>query len=539
MISLNQLGKSHGARTLFADVSLQLNQGSRYGVVGANGSGKSTLLRIIAGQEEASEGSASIPKNTRIGVLEQDHFQYENERIIDVVMMGNAELWAAMVEKEELLANAHDHFDADRYTVLEDIILGQDGYGLEARAGEILEGLMIPTELHEEPLSTLSGGFKLRVLLAQTLASKPEVLLLDEPTNHLDIVSIAWLETFLREYDGCVLVVSHDRRFLDSISTHILDVDYEKITLYTGNYERFEIEKVAERERMEARIEKQEQEIADKKKFVERFRAKATKARQAQSKLKQIEKIEVEEVPVSSRQYPLFRFQSVRPPGKEVLKAEGIEKSFDEPVLKGVDLTVHRGDRLAIIGPNGVGKSTFLKIMMGELEPDKGEAEWGYETYPGYFSQDHAELHEEPEATLLEWLWTYCPERNEGYVRGKLAEVLFTRDDVFKKLENLSGGEASRLVFSHLNIIEPNVLVLDEPTNHLDLEGIEALVEGLKNYDGTILFVSHDRWFVSQLATRVLELRHEGFDDYRGTYEQYLDHHGADHLNRQHALSQA
>ncbi len=531
MISLNQLGKSHGARTLFADASIQLNPGNRYGVVGANGSGKSTVLRIIAGQEEASTGSVSVPKNARVGVLEQDHFQYEDERIIDVVMMGNAELWQAMVEKEKLLANAHEHFDADRYTELEDIVIGQDGYSLEARAGEILEGLMIPTELHKEPLSTLSGGFKLRVLLAQTLAYEPEILLLDEPTNHLDIVSIAWLENFLKNYDGCVLVVSHDRRFLDAISTHILDVDYEKITLYTGDYGQFEVAKREERERMEARIAKQEQEIASHKAFVDRFRAKATKARQAQSKLKQMEKIVIEEIPQSSRQYPHFRFTACRPPGKEVVSAKGIHKSFDDDlVLNGVDITVHRDDRLAIIGPNGVGKSTFLKILMGQLEPDTGTVEWGYETHPGYFSQDHAELEETPEYSLLDWLWTYCPERNEGFVRGKLAEVLFTRDDVFKKLKNLSGGEAARLVFSHLNILEPNILVLDEPTNHLDLEGIEALVEGLQNYDGTIIFVSHDRWFVSQLATRVLELKHRGFDDYPGTYEQYLAHRGTDHL---------
>ena len=540
MIALNQLSKSHGARTLFSDVSLQLNAGNRYGVVGANGSGKSTILRIIAGEEEATTGKVAIPKDVRIGVLEQDHFQYENERIIDVVMMGNAKLWDAMVEKEKVLANAHDHFDAERYTELEDIVIGQDGYGLEARAGEMLEGLNIPAEVHEEPLSTLSGGYKLRVLLAQTLASQPEILLLDEPTNHLDIVSISWLETLLKNYAGCVLVVSHDRRFLDAISTHIVDVDYERVTLYTGNYAQFEVDKELARERMEARIAKQKEEIAEHKAFIDRFKAKASKARQAQSKVKQMERIEVEELPQSSRQYPLFRFQARRPPGKEVVNLENIHKQFDdEVVLNGVDITVHRDDRLAIIGPNGVGKSTFLKVMLEKLSPDQGTVEWGYETYPGYFSQDHAELEETPEDTIMDWLWTYCRDRNEGFVRGKLAEVLFSRDDVFKKLQDLSGGEASRLVFSHLSLIEPNILVLDEPTNHLDLEGIEALVEGLKSYDGTIIFVSHDRWFVSELATRVLELRPDGFDDYNGTYEQYLAHRGDDHLDVETVLDKA
>ncbi len=532
MITLSQLSKSHGARTLFKDASLQFHSGKKYGIVGANGSGKSTILRIIAGQEEPSSGTVSIPKKARVGVLEQDHYRYEDERIIDVVMMGNRRLWDAMVEKEEILAKAHEHFDADRYTEVEDIILGHDGYGLEARAAEFLEGLNIPAEIHEEPLSVLSGGYKLRVLLAQTLASQPEVLLLDEPTNHLDIVSIAWLESLLRDYEGCVLVVSHDRRFLDALCTHIVDVDYEEVTVYTGNYRAFEAAKELHLEQMEARIAKQEQEIADHKAFIDRFKAKATKARQAQSKVKQMEKIEIEVLPQSSRQYPLFRFSPQRPPGKEVLSVEGIEKSFDDPVLMGVDLTVFRGDRVGLIGPNGIGKSTLLKIIMGELEADAGTVEWGYETYPGYFSQGHEELEESPEQSMLDWLWTYCPDRGGGYVRAKLAEVLFKKDDVFKKLQNLSGGEAARLIFSKLSITEPNVLVLDEPTNHLDLEGIEALLKGLKEYEGTILFVSHDRWFVSELATRIVELTPEGVNDYRGTYEQYLEHLGEDHLGR-------
>ncbi len=531
MITLNNISKSHGATTLFDDVSLQFHAGHRYGVVGANGSGKSTILRIISGEEDPTTGTVSIPKRARIGVLGQDHFEYEDERIIDVVMMGNRRLWDAMVAKEELLANAHNYFDADRYTKLEDIVLGQDGYGLEARAGEILEGLNIPAEVHEQPLSVLSGGFKLRVLLAQTLASKPDILLLDEPTNHLDIVSISWLENLLLGYEGCVFVVSHDRRFLDAVSTDIVDVDYEKITVYTGNYEQFETAKTLHRERMEARIAKQEQEIADHRAFVDRFRAKASKARQAQSKLKQIEKIEIEEIPQSSRQYPTFRFSSCRPSGKEVIAVDGVDKSFDdEQVLKNVEISVHRGDRLAIIGPNGVGKSTLLKIMMEKLVPDAGSVEWGHETHPGYFSQDQAELADTPEQNILDWTWNFCRDRSGGFVRSKLAEVLFSRDDVFKKIEHLSGGESSRLVFAHLSLIEPNVLVIDEPTNHLDLESIQALVEGLKAYDGTVIFVSHDRWFVSELATRVLEITPGGIDDYHGTYTQYLDHRGRDHL---------
>lgn len=540
MITLNNLTKSHGARTLFRDASVQFNPGRRYGIVGANGSGKSTILRILSGEEEASGGSVSIPKRARVGVLEQDHFRYEAERIIDVVMMGNKVLWDAMVEKEKVLANAADYFDADRYAELEDVVLAYDGYSLEAVAGEILEGLNIATAVHEQPLSTLSGGFKLRVLLAKTLASNPDVLLLDEPTNHLDILSIRWLEKFLLNYAGCALVVSHDRRFLDGVCTHIVDVDYERVILYTGNYEAFEKAKVLDREQKEVLISKQEQQVADHQAFIDRFKAKASKARQAQSKVKQLEKIVIEELPQSSRMYPTFKFRSRRPPGKEVIHIEGVSKAYDEKkVLENVSLRMARGDRLAVIGPNGIGKSTLLKIIMGELKADAGKVEWGHETHPGYFSQDHHELEQSDGQSILDWLWAQCSDQGPGFVRGKLAEVLFTRDDVFKKVENLSGGEAARLVFARLNIMEPNVLVLDEPTNHLDLEGIEALSEGLNAYDGTIIFVSHDRWFVSSLATRILEITPYGVEDFSGSYADYLEKCGDDHLDAEAVIEKA
>ncbi len=540
MLTLNNLSKSHGARVLFRDASLQFNSGKRYGIVGANGSGKSTMLRILSGAEEASSGTFSLPKKTRVGVLEQDHFRYEQDRILDVVMMGNKVLWDAMVEKDALLANAHESFDADRYAELEDIVLAFDGYSLESLAGEILEGLNIATAVHDQPLSTLSGGFKLRVLLAQTLASNPDLLLLDEPTNHLDILSIRWLENFLKDFKGCAIVISHDRLFLDGVCTHIVDVDYEQATMYTGNYAKFEEAKILDRERMEANISKQEQQVADLQQFVDRFKAKASKARQAQSKVKQMEKIVIDEVPQSSRRYPNFRFRSRRQPGKQILEAKNIAKSFGErQVLNAVDLIVQRGDRLAIIGPNGIGKSTLLKILMGELAADCGEYEWGYESHIGYFSQDHHELETSSDQSILDWLWSKCSDQGPGYVRGKLAEMLFIRDDVFKKVGNLSGGEAARLVFSHLGVMEPNILVLDEPTNHLDIEGIEGLAEGLKEYDGSIVFVSHDRWFVSEIATRIVEITPQGVVDFHGTYEEYLAKEGADHLDTKAVLEKA
>jgi len=542
MISVSNIGKSYGDRVLFAGGSFQLNAGERYGLVGANGSGKTTLLSILSGDMESTEGSVSLPKRLRLGVLRQDQFLYDDESILGVTLMGNPELWNAMVEKEEILANAETYFDADRFSVLEETVQRYDGYTAEARAATILEGLGIPEAQHRNSIRTLSGGFKLRVLLAQVLASNPDVLLLDEPTNHLDILSIRWLETFLAEFPGPVVVISHDHRFLDNVATHILDVDYQTVTLYHGNYTDFLESKVEERERREKGIASREKEIAQQQKFVDRFKAKASKARQAQSKARMIEKMadSMEELAPSSRRYPTFLFQQQRPSGRDVLTLKGIRKSFGEKeVLHGVDLQVTRGDRLAIMGPNGIGKSTLLKIAMGVLEPDAGTVDWGYETHPGYFAQDHKDQFDTHAGTAEEWIWSFCPEKDLGFVRGRMALMLFSGDDPKKRLTTLSGGEAARLVFSRLLLQRPNVLVLDEPTNHLDLESIEALVEGLQKYDGTLILVSHDRWFVGQLANRVVEVRADTILDYRGTYEEYVHHCGDDHLDADRVILKA
>jgi ATPase subunit of ABC transporter with duplicated ATPase domains len=532
MITISNLAKSFGAQTLFAGVSLQLTQGSRYGLVGANGSGKSTFLRILAGETEPSEGTVSIPRRARVGLLRQDHFEYEDVPILDVVLMGNGELWEAIQAKEAIIARAADHFDAERYAAAEDVVMHYDGYSVEARAAEILEGLGIPRDVHRRPLSTLSGGFKLRVLLAQTLAADPEVLLLDEPTNHLDILSIRWLEKFLQEFEGTAVVISHDHRFLDNVSTDILDVDYETITLYPGDYSSFQAAKRDERERKETEIARREREIADKQAFVDRFRAKASKARQAQSRIKQIERIEIERLPQSSRRWPTFRFRQRRPSGKIALSAHGIAKSFGErEVLKDVSLEVKRGDRLAILGPNGIGKSTLLKILGGRLEPDAGLVEWGYEAHPGWFAQDHREQLGDGKQTAESWLWEASPGEGIGFVRGQLGLVLFSGDEALKPVGKLSGGEAARLVFARLAVEKPNVLVLDEPTNHLDLEAIESLVEGLAAFDGTVILVSHDRWFVREVADRILEIEADGIRDFRGGYDEYVATCGDDHLD--------
>jgi len=534
MISVSNLEKSFGDRVLFADAAFQLNPGERYGIVGANGCGKTTLLNILSGDAEPTKGQVSIPKSLRLGVLRQDQFLYEDQEILEVALMGHPELWEAMVAKEALLANAHVEFDVDRFSELEETVQRLDGYTAEARAATILEGLGLPTEVHRQPLSTLSGGFKLRVLLAQVLAGSPDVLLLDEPTNHLDILSIRWLEKFLHDFEGPVAVISHDHRFLDNVSTGILDVDYQTVTLYYGNYTDFLEQKRENRERKEKEIEGRQKEIAHHQKFVDKFKAKASKARQAQSKAKMIERKveEMEELPGSSRRYPKFQFSPKRPSGKEVLKVSNVRKAFGEKeVIPGVSLQVNRGDRLVIMGPNGIGKSTLLKIMMGDLPADQGGVEWGYETHPGYFAQDHHEQLDDTDRTAEQWLWNFCPGRDRGFVRGHLGMMLFSGDDGEKRLSALSGGEAARLVFSRLALERPNVLVLDEPTNHLDLESIEALVAALQSYDGTLILVSHDRWFVGQLATRVVEISKSGIRDYHGTYEEYVHACGDDHLD--------
>ena len=534
MITVSGLGKAFGGQVLFRDATFLLNPGECYGLVGANGSGKTTLLNILGSTEDPTEGAVSVPKRLRLGILRQDHFLHEDEPILGVAVMGNPELWRAMVEREALIAKEDGAFDADRFSELEETFQRHDGYTAEAHAGQILEGLGFPDEIHRRPLSTLSGGFKLRVLLAQVLAGAPDVLLLDEPTNHLDILSIRWLEKFLREFDGAIVIISHDHRFLDNVTTHILDIDYETVTAYPGNYDDYLIRKREDRERREKELAKREREIAHHRQFVDRFRAKASKARQAQSKLRLIEKKAgtLQPLPVSSRRYPGFRFESRRPSGRTVLEVEGVKKAFgDNEVLHGVDLTLDRGDRLAIMGPNGIGKSTLLKIIMGELASDAGRVAWGYETWPGYFAQDQEARFESPGQTAEDWIAGFCGGRTLGFVRGEMGRVLFSGDDAKKRLGQLSGGEAARLVFCRMAIERPNVLVLDEPTNHLDLESIEALVKALRAFDGTIILVSHDRWFVSRLATRIVEISEEGIRDFRGSYEEYVHYCGDDHLD--------
>ena len=531
MITVTNLSKSYGGQNLFNDVNLQFDPGNRYGIVGPNGAGKSTFLRILCGHESADKGLVSLPAKMRVGTLNQDHFAFEDDLLIDVVMQGLPELFTAFAEKEKVLAEPEP--SAERIIELEEIIQHYDGYQAESRIAQMLEGLGIATIYHCQPMQVLSGGYKLRVLLAQCLFSQPEVLLLDEPTNHLDIMSVRWLEDYLVDYKGTLIVVSHDRDFINRVSTHIADIDYHTIKIYPGNYDFYL--KARELEDLQRRQEsdKAEKRMGELQTFVTRFKGKASKARQAQSKMKQITRMEKDLVEplYSSRAHPRISFPICRPSGKTVLEVDSLSKAYgSKKVLHEVSFTLNKGERLAVIGPNGIGKSTLLKIIMEEIEADQGTTVWGYETHPEYFSQDHRELIPK-NSSPYEYLYSYGPGESIGTIRGQLGNLLFSGDDVHKTTAALSGGEAARLIIAKLVLKKGNVLILDEPTNHLDLESIETFIDALAKFEGTIIFVSHNRYLVNRLATRVLELKSDGFDLFPGTYEQYLEHLGHDHLS--------
>jgi ATPase subunit of ABC transporter with duplicated ATPase domains len=536
MITVNNLGMHFGGKTLFEDVSFQLNPGNRYGLVGANGSGKSTLVRILSGEVTPESGSVSLPSSLKVGVLKQDHALYREDRIIDVVLKGKRELWAAFQEKQALLERDDGtSVSGEKLAHLEMVIADLGGYEAEAEAGEILAGLGIPEDRQADPLRSLSGGYRLRVLLAQCLFSRPDFLLLDEPNNHLDMASIIWLEEYLCRFPGTCLIISHDQYFLDRISTHIVDIDYQTIKIYTGNYFHFLQEKVLERSQREAEIARQEKKKEEIQAFVTRFKAKATKARQANSKAKQLERMEEIVIKRSSRIAPSFTFEICRPSGKVALTTRGIAHRYGNiEVLRGVTLTLKRGEKMAIIGPNGVGKSTLLKIIGGVLQPTAGVVENGHEVHPGYCPQDHHEILP-ADSTPFEWLYSFGPAETIGRIRGLLGRVLIQGDDAHKSTAALSGGEAARLIFARMMLQRPNLLLLDEPTNHMDIESLEALGSALQAYEGTIACVSHDRRFIERFATVVLELTPDGFDLFAGGYQEYVEKKGVDYLERSQA----
>lgn len=525
MVIINNLSMSYGGRELFADFSSNLQPKHRYGIVGANGSGKSTLLRIIAGEEIPSGGTVDIANKGTLGFLRQDQFKYEHELIINVVLRGRPALWDASLEKEQLLKKSELTIDDGmRLAHLEHVIAEQDGYVAETLAQHILLGLGIPEDKHYEEMHVLSGGFKLRVLLAQTLFSNPDVLLLDEPTNHLDIAAISWLEGYLRDdFKGVLVIVSHDHAFLNNLATDILDVDYGTVIEYTGNFDDFVAAKELASSQKEIEVKEQERKIAHMQAFVDKFKAKASKARQAQSRVKMIEKIELTEIVASSRQAPKFSFIPQRQSGKHVLQIECIDKSYrDNRVLNKVKFSVDRGEKVGIIGQNGIGKSTLLKVLLKDIDAEVADFTWGYEAQIGYFSQDHHEIVNE-KTSMYDWLLNNCKNADDKTVRAVLGRMLFTKDDVHKSLHNLSGGEAARVLFAKIILEQGNVLVLDEPTNHLDMESINNLAESLHAYTGTLLVVSHDRHFLNKICSRVIVLQHNKISDYEMTHGLHLE----------------
>jgi ATPase subunit of ABC transporter with duplicated ATPase domains len=531
MLSTTNLAIQFEAKPLFEHVSVKFSDGNRYGLIGANGCGKSTLMKILGGELEPSAGDVVLQSGMRLGKLNQNQFAYEDERVLNVVMQGHAEMWSAMQQRDRIYGNP-DATDADymHAAELESKFAEYGGYTAEARAGSILIDAGIEEWRHNQTMREVPPGLKLRVLLAQALFSRPDVLLLDEPTNNLDIHSIGWLERALNDYDATMVIISHDRHFLNQVCTHIADLDYQQLNIYPGNYDDFMLASVQARQRAEAANAKARAQISDLQEFVRRFSANASKARQATSRRRQIDKIKIEEIKPSTRQNPYLRFEQGKKLYRSAVTVEGLRFRYpgaDADVFSNLNFTIEAEDRVAIIGPNGIGKTTLVKCLAGELAPTAGRITWVENAQPGYMPQDpQAEF--ESKIDLFGWMsqWTGKAD-DDQLVRATLGRLLFSGDEVKKPVKVLSGGEKGRMIYGKLILTKPNVMLLDEPTNHMDMETIESLQIGLEKYPGTLLFVSHDREFVGSLATRVIELKPDGsVADFRGSYDEYLDMQG-------------
>jgi len=513
-----------GAKPLFENISVKFSDGNRYGLIGANGSGKSTFMKILAGTLEPSNGSVSVAPDLRIGQLNQDQFAFDEFSVVDTVIMGHTELWEIKKEKDAIYAKAEmSDEDGMRAAELEGRFAELDGYMAESRAGELLNGAGIPESQQFGLMSEVAPGAKLRVLLTQALFSNPDILLLDEPTNNLDIHAIQWLEGLLNEQKSTMIVISHDRHFLNSVCTHMADIDYGELRVYPGNYDDFMVASTQARERLQSENAKKKVQIAELKHFVSRFSANASKARQATSRAKQIEKIELADIKPSSRTSPYIRFEQSKKLHRLALTLEGIGHGYDNnPLFGNGSLMIEAGARVAVIGENGVGKSTFLRCLCGELEPNEGTIQWAENAQLGYCPQDsNAEF--DSDLSLFDWMVQWrLPGQDDDVVRSTLGRMLFSSNDFKKAVRVCSGGEKNRLLFGKLVMQSPNVMLMDEPTNHLDMESIEALNLALEHYEGTLIFVSHDREFVSSLATRVIEIRDGKLDDFQGSYDEFL-----------------
>ena len=530
MLISNNITMQFGSKPLFENISVKFGGGNRYGLIGANGCGKSTLMKILGGDLVPSGGNVFLDPNERLGKLRQDQFAFENYTVIDTVIMGHTELWDVKAERDRIYALL-EMTEEEGYKVADlEVVYGEmDGYSAESRAGELLLGVGIPVEQHYGLMSEIAPGWKLRVLLAQALFSNPDILLLDEPTNNLDIDTIRWLETVLNERNSTMIIISHDRHFLNMVCTHMADLDYGELRVYPGNYDEYMTAATQARERLMSDNAKKKAQISELQSFVSRFSANASKSKQATSRARQIDKIKLDEVKASSRQNPFIRFEQDKKLFRNALEIDGLSKGFDNgPLFKNLRMLLEVGDKLAVLGTNGVGKTTLLKTLVGELEPDSGFAKWSENANIGYYAQDHESEFAE-DLTLFDWMsqWKQ-PSDDEQVVRGYLGRLLFSQDDIKKSVKVLSGGEKGRMLFGKLMMQRPNILVMDEPTNHMDMESIEALNMALEMYEGTLVFVSHDREFVSSLATRILEITPTKTIDFSGNYEDYLRSQGAE-----------
>ena len=541
MISVSNVSMRYGAKVLFDDVSTAFTPGKRYGLTGPNGAGKSTFMKILTGEMDPQKGTVVRPR--KLGVLTQDQFAFDAYRVIDTVIMGNKRLWAALEERDRIYEKLEmSDEDGMRLGELEGIVGEEDGYTAESDAAILLQGLDIPDEAHARKMGELQGGQKVRVLLAQALFGHPQALLLDEPTNNLDLDSIHWLQGFLNTYDGVLIAISHDRHFLNSICTHIADIDYQTIITYTGSYDDMVVAKTQVRSQIEGQNAQREKKIAQLNEFIARFAA-GTRSSQVQSRRKEVERLQVTELAKSNIQRPYIKFEQKRPSGKHILEVEGVSKAYEEKeVIKHFTASVLRGERIALMGRNGAGKTTLVNALLAtspttreaELRKtsgyqgkflDVGKVVWGHEAAIGYFAQDHKALIQ-PGMTVFEWLHQWDPSASHEEIRGLLGQMLFAREDGNKKTDILSGGEAARVIFCKLMLQKPNVLVLDEPTNHLDLESINALNISLQRYPGTVLLVTHDHDLIDEVATRIwhFETDHK-ITDFKGSYEEYQTVH--------------
>ncbi|WP_127533760.1 ABC-F family ATP-binding cassette domain-containing protein [Paenibacillus kobensis] len=525
MISTSGVSLRYGKRPLFEDVNIKFTPGNCYGLIGANGAGKSTFLKILSGEIEANTGDVHITPGERMAVLKQNHYEYDEFAVLETVIMGHKRLYDVMKEKDALYAKA-DFTDADgiRAGELEAEFAEMNGWEAESEAAEMLNGLGITTEFHDKQMKELGGNEKVRVLLAQALFGSPNILLLDEPTNHLDMESIHWLENFLAKFEGTVVVVSHDRHFLNTVCTHIADIDFGKIQMYVGNYDFWYESSQLALTLQRDQNKKKEDKIKELQAFIQRFSANKSKSKQATSRKKMLDKISLDDIRPSNRKYPFINFKPEREAGKQLLLVEGLTKTIDgEKIIDNLTFTVNKGDKIALVGPNGLAKTVLYQLIMGELEPDAGTFQWGITTTQAYFPKDNSAYFDGVDLTLVDWLRQYSKDQDETFIRGFLGRMLFAGDEGMKKASVLSGGEKVRCMLSKMMLSGSNVLIMDEPTNHLDLESITALNNGMIDFDGTMMFTSHDHQFVQTVANRIFEITPNGLIDRMMSYDEYLE----------------